>query len=308
MINDVQHPPLVALIGPTGVGKTALAIALAQTLGGEIVGADSRQVYRRLAIGTAKPSAAERAAAPHHLVDIVEPDEPFSLATYHDLAMAAIEDITARGRLPLLVGGTGQYLAAILEGWQIPRVAPDWALRAELEALAADEGVAAVYARLQAVDPAAGAAIAPTNLRRMIRALEVQALTGQPISEQQRREPPPYRMVTLWLDQERALLYPRLDARVDAMVAAGLQREVADLLAAGYDWSLPAMSSLGYREWQPFFAGSATAAACIERLKFNTHNFVRKQASWFRRLPHLVNIDAASPRDAALAALEAALG
>ncbi len=188
---------LVAIVGPTAVGKTALALALAARLGGEIVSADSRQIYRSMNIGTAKPTPAELAAVPHHLIDIVDPDADFSLAVYHDLATAAIEQIGARGRLPLLVGGTGQYLAAVLEGWQIPRVAPQPELRAALERAAEREGAPALHARLAQVDPAAAAAILPTNLRRIIRALEVYELTGLPISEQQRKQPPPYRIRTL---------------------------------------------------------------------------------------------------------------
>ncbi|MBA3946516.1 MAG: tRNA (adenosine(37)-N6)-dimethylallyltransferase MiaA [Herpetosiphonaceae bacterium] len=285
-------PPLVAVVGPTGIGKTAVAIELAQRLNGEIVGADSRQVYREMEIGTAKPTRAEQAAVPHRLIDVVAPNEPFSLAMYYDAATDAIADITRRGKLPLLVGGTGQYLQAVLEGWQIPRVAPNWARRAAWEAQAATEGVATLYAHLALIDPLAAQGIMPNNLRRIIRALEVYAVTGRPISERQTKVPPPYRITTLWLDVERDQLYPRLDARVERMMGLGLLQEVTSLVERGYDWSLPAMSSLGYREWQPYFMGEATVAACVERLKFNTHNFVRKQTSWFKRLPKLQRISA----------------
>src|SRR3954447_6361452 len=225
-----QHIPLLVIVGPTAVGKTALAIALALALGGEIVSADSRQVYHRMDIGTAKPLAAERAAAPHHLIDVVDPDEEFSLARYQDLATAAIAEIAARGHLPLLVGGTGQYLAALLEGWHIPRVAPQPELRAALERQAGQYGAAALHARLALVDPAAAAGILPTNVRRVIRALEVYELTGQPISEQQQKQPPPYRTKTLWLMRPPAELYGRIDARVDAMLAAGIIAEVRGLV------------------------------------------------------------------------------
>lgn len=289
-VNDsppTRQPALLAIVGPTAVGKTALGIAIAQRIGGEIVSADSRQIYRTMDIGTAKPTPAERAAAPHHLIDICDPDEPFSLATYQDLALEAIRSIVARGRVPLLVGGTGQYLAAVLEGWQIPRVAPQPELRATLEREAAERGVAALHARLAAVDPVAAERIAPTNVRRVIRALEVYEMTGQPISAQQRRQPPPYRIRTIWLTRSRAELYARADARVDAMIAAGLVDEVAALLAAGYDWELPSMSSLGYIQFRPYFEGRSSLASCIERLKFDTHNFIRRQAAWFRRLPNV---------------------
>ncbi|MBX0327162.1 tRNA (adenosine(37)-N6)-dimethylallyltransferase MiaA [Oscillochloris sp. ZM17-4] len=281
------QPTLTAIVGPTAVGKTALAVALARRVGGEIVSADSRQIYRQMDIGTAKPSAEELAAAPHHLVDIRDPDEEFSLATYQDLALAAIADIVARGRAPLLVGGTGQYLAALLEGWQIPRVPPQPALRADLERQAAELGAGALHARLAEVDPAAAAQIAPTNLRRVIRALEVYMVSGETISAQQTRVPPPYAIRTIWLQRDREEIYRRADARVDAMLAAGLADEVAGLRARGYGWELPSMSSLGYIQLRPFLEGEASLEACAERLKFDTHSFIRRQGAWFRRLPNL---------------------
>ena len=288
----MQPSPLLAIVGPTAVGKTALAIALAQALGGEIVSADSRQIYRGMDIGTAKPTAAERTAVPHHLIDIADPDEEFSLAIYQELALAAIEGIAARGRLPLLVGGTGQYLAAVLEGWQIPRVEPQPALRAAFEREAAQHGAAALHARLAQVDPAAAAGISPSNLRRIIRALEVYEVTGRPISEQQARHPPPYRTRTLWLTLPPAELYARIDRRVDEMIGAGLVAEVRRLIERGYSWELPALSSLGYREFQPYFAGEAALEEVVQRLKFNTHAFARRQANWFRRLPHVAQLPA----------------
>lgn len=276
---------LIAIVGPTAVGKTELGIAMAQRLHGEIVSADSRQVYRGMDIGTAKPTPAERAAAPHHLVDLIEPDESFSLATYQDLALRTIADIVARGRMPLLVGGTGQYLAAVLEGWQIPRVPPQPDLRAALEQEAREQGSAALHMRLAQVDPAAAAAIAPDNVRRVIRALEVYTVTGIPISAQQTRQPPPYQIETLWLQLPRDELYARIDRRVDTMMQAGLLAEVGDLRTRGYGWDLPAMSSLGYLQFRPYFEGTATLDECIQRLKYDTHAFARRQGSWFRRLP-----------------------
>jgi tRNA dimethylallyltransferase len=290
-----QDIPVLVLVGPTAVGKTALAIALARSLGGGIVSADSRQVYRGMDIGTAKPTIAERAAAPHHLIDVVDPDEEFSLARYQDLATAAIAAIAARGRLPILAGGTGQYLAALLEGWQIPRVAPQPALRAALEREAEHHGAAALHARLAQIDPTAAAGMQPTNLRRVIRALEVYELTGQPISEQQAKRPPPYRARTLWLTLPPDELYARIDARVDAMIGAGLLGELRALLACGYGWDLPAMSGLGYREFRPYFEGEATLEAAITRLKYDTHAFARRQAGWFRRLPALTQVAASLP-------------
>jgi tRNA dimethylallyltransferase len=294
-MRDQPDIPLLVIVGPTAVGKTALAIELARALGGEIVSADSRQVYRGMDIGTAKPLAEERAAAPHHMIDVVDPDEDFSLALYQDQAMAAIEAIDARGRLPLLVGGTGQYLAALLEGWQIPRVAPQPELRAALEREATQYGAAMLHARLAQIDPAAAAGILPGNVRRVIRALEVHALTGRPISAQQQKQPPPYRAKTLWLMRPPAELYARIDARVDAMLADGLLEEVRGLVERGYAWDLPAMSGLGYREFQPYFAGQATLEDAIVRLKFDTHAFARRQPGWFRRLPALTQLPADTP-------------
>jgi tRNA dimethylallyltransferase len=282
-----ELPQLTAIVGPTAVGKTVLAIELAQRWNGEIVSADSRQIYRFMDIGTAKPTPVERATAPHHLIDICDPDEPFSLATYQDRAYAAIAEIVARGRTPLLVGGTGQYLAAVLEGWRIPRIAPQPDLRAELEQAAAHDGAEALHARLAAVDPAAAAQIAPTNVRRVIRALEVFLVSGKPISAQQVREPPPYVLRTIWLVRPREALYARADARVDTMLAAGLVAEVASLRARGSGWELPALSSLGYIQFRPYLEGTATLDACVERLKFDTHAFIRRQGAWFRRLPAL---------------------
>jgi tRNA dimethylallyltransferase len=294
-VSEAQNIPLLAIVGPTAAGKTALAIELAQRLGGEMVSADSRQVYRHMDIGTAKPTTAERAAVPHHLIDVVHPDADFSLGLYQDLATAAIADIAGRGKLPLLVGGTGQYLAAVLQGWEVPRVAPQPELRAALEREAQAAGVAALHSRLAQVDPAAAAAIQPTNLRRVIRALEVYEVTGRPISEQQTRRTPPYRARTLWLTLPAPALYARIDTRVDAMVAAGLVDEVRGLLARGYNWELPAMSGLGYREFRPYVEGASTLAEAIQRLKFDTHAFARRQPNWFRRLLAVEQLPADDP-------------
>lgn len=294
-MNNEPLPPLVAIVGPTAVGKTHLAIRLAQEAGGEIVNADSRQIYRYMDIGTAKPTPAEQAAARHHLIDIIDPDTPFSLAMYQELAFTAIAEITARGKLPLLVGGTGQYVASLVEGWGVPRVPPQPELRRRLEIEAAAHGTACLYDRLQAVDPQAALKIDPNNLRRIIRALEVYEITGRPISAQQTKHAPPYRITSIWLTLERTALYQRIDARVEAMLRAGLLEEVSGLLARGYGWELPALSSLGYKEFQPYFADEGSLAECVTRLKFNTHNFVRKQEMWFRRIPRTVHLAADDP-------------
>jgi tRNA dimethylallyltransferase len=294
-MNPTHSTILLAIVGPTAVGKTALAINLALALNGEIVSADSRQVYRGMDIGTAKPTAGEQATVAHHLIDVVDPDQDFSLATYQDQAYAIIADITARQRIPLLVGGTGQYLAAVLQGWQIPRVAPQPELRARLEEEAIHIGSEALHARLATIDPSAAQAILPTNLRRIIRALEVFEVTGQPISSQQTMTPPPYTIRTIQLTLPAEQLYERIDARVDQMIAAGLLDEVQRLVAQGYTWELPAMSGLGYREFQPYLAGESSLAEAIQRLKFDTHAYARRQPAWFRRLPNITALRADTP-------------
>ena len=274
--------PLLVLLGPTGVGKTRLAIELALRLDGEIIGADSRQVYRHMDIGTAKPTPRQRAQVPHHLVDFVSPDYNLSLAEYQDMANRAIAGCHARGKLPMLVGGTGQYISAVEEGWSIPRVPPDADLRAELEDFAERHGSAALHHRLRQVDSAAAESIHPNNIRRVIRALEVQALTGEPISQLQVKRPPPWRIYRLGLQLPREVLYPRVDARVERMVADGFVDEVARLLDMGYDRKLPSMSGLGYRELAAHLLDGAALDEAIERAKFQTHDFIRRQDVWFR--------------------------
>jgi len=269
-------------VGPTAVGKTALSLHLAEALDGEIVSADSRLFYRGMDIGTAKPTPQERARVPHHLIDIADPDETVGLAEFQRRATAAIADIHARGRLPLLVGGTGQYVRAVVEGWRIPRVPPDPALRAELEVQARREGPAALHERLAQWDPEAARRIDPRNVRRVIRALEVCLLTGQPISVQQRRQPPPYRTLWIGLTMERAALYARADRRIEAMMEAGLEDEVRRLVEAGYGWELPAMSGLGYIQFRPYFEGQATLEEVVAEIKRATRRFIRHQYNWFR--------------------------
>ena len=240
--------PLVIILGATGVGKTSLAIELAQRLNGEIVGADSRQIYRFMDIGTAKPTTAQQAQVPHHLIDIVSPDYSLSLAEYQDAAYRAIDDLHQRGKLPFLVGGSGQYITAVEEGWSIPRVPPNPDLRAELEAYVTETSPEALHERLRQVDTISAERIHPNNIRRVIRALEVHMLTGRAISELQVKQQPPYRIFRIGLQLERPILYPRVDARVDAMIEAGFVDEVRRLLDMGYQRSLPSMTGLGYLE------------------------------------------------------------
>ncbi len=273
--------PLIAIVGPTAVGKTATALEVGTRHAAEVVSADSRQLYRYMDIGTAKPTPQEQARVPHHLVDVADPDDTVGLARFVRLARAAIADVHARGKLPLLVGGSGQYVRAVLEGWQIPDVPPDPALRAELQAQAAADPEA-LWARLMALDPQAADFVDRRNLRRVIRALEVCLKTGRPFSAQRRRVPPPYRVLQVGLTMDRNALYARADARVDRMMKAGLLQEVMWLLERGYDWTLPAMSGLGYIQFRPYFEGRATLAEVVTRIKLATHDFIRRQYTWFR--------------------------
>jgi tRNA dimethylallyltransferase len=280
---DGNDPPLVAIVGPTAVGKTALSLYLAQALDGEIVSADSRQVYRGMDIGTAKATAREQAQVRHHLLDLLDPGEVLSLAQYQAMAYMAIDDILARGRLPFLVGGTGQYVMAVLEGWQVPRVPPDEALRRKLYRQAEKEGAASLHARLQALDPVAAGRIDARNVRRVVRALEVCLITGEPISQQQGKSPPPYRELLVGLNLPRPELYRRIDERVERMISAGLDSEVRALVADGYDFDLPAMSGVGYGQFAAYLAGEATLDEVVAEIKRATRRFVRHQANWFRQ-------------------------
>ncbi len=281
--------PLVVIVGPTGVGKTALSLHLAETLGGEIISADSRSFYRGMDIGTAKPTPDERARVPHHLIDIADPDETVGLAEYQDLAYAAIDRVLARDRLPLLVGGTGQYVRAVVEGWRIPRVAPHPDLRRELEARAERDSPYALHAWLEQLDPQAAEDIHPHNVRRVVRALEVCLVTGRPISEQQGKKPPPYRIMKIGLTMDRDRLYERVDRRLEMMLEAGLVDEVQELLDKGYHWELPSMSAVGYAEFKPLFEVPSQTPEqrremldqIREEIQSDLRRFIRHQYNWF---------------------------
>jgi tRNA dimethylallyltransferase len=278
----MRESPLVIIVGPTGVGKTAVAVRLGPCLDGEVISADSRQIYRYMDIGTAKPTPEERAQVPHHLLDVVEPDQTLTLAEYQDLAYAALRDITGRGRVPMLVGGTGLYVRAVAEGWSIPRVAPDPVLREVLLERAEREGAESLHAELAAVDPEAAERIDPRNVRRVVRALEVYHGSGRPFSEQQRRQAPPYDLLWIGLTMPRAELYRRVDERIERMVAAGWIDEVRDLLARGYSLDLPAFSALGYREIAAHVQGDLDREEAVALIKRGTRNFIRHQYAWFK--------------------------
>jgi tRNA dimethylallyltransferase len=276
------QPPLIVIVGPTAVGKTRLSVRLAEAVGGEIVSADSRQVYRGMDIGTAKATVEEQSRVPHHLIDVVQPDETLGLVRFQQMAYAAIQEILARGGVPFLVGGTGQYVMAVVEGWRVPRVPPDEALRRELYGRVEAEGVGSLHAQLRALDPEAASRIDPRNVRRVVRALEVCLTTGEPFSAQQTKSPPPYHILMIGLAMPRPLLYRRIDERVERMVGAGLEDEVRRLVVEGYSFELPAMSGVGYGQFAPYLCGEVVLADVIRDIKRATRRFVRHQGNWFR--------------------------
>ncbi len=278
----MTKPPIILIVGPTAVGKTELAICLAERLNGEIVSADSRLFYRGMDIGTAKPSQAETMRVPHHLIDIVNPDETLSLAVFQEMAREVISQIHSRGKLPFLVGGTGQYVRAVTEGWTPPAVQPDARLRNVLETLQEQQGKEWLYEKLKILDPVAASAIDLRNVRRTIRALEVIFTTGKKFSEQRGQSDSPYHLVTVGLNRPRAELYQRVDERIEKMFADGLIDEVRGLLNKGYSPLLPSMSAIGYRECVSVVQGSMTMEQAKVEMKRLTRVFVRRQANWFK--------------------------
>jgi len=273
---------LVAVIGPTATGKSSLAIKLAQEFGVEIVSADSRQVYRYMDIGTAKLSHDELSLVPHHLIDTINPDEDFSLAQYRQQAYTTIEEIQEHDKMPLLVGGSGLYVWAVLEGWEIPEIPPDPELRHRLEKRAAAGETDELYRELMKIDPTAAQKIDRRNVRRLIRALEVSRNAGAPFSKLQGKEAPPFDILIIGLTTERTELYRRVDARVDRMIENGLVEEVKKLVEMGYSLSLPSMSGIGYKQIGVFLNGEITLEDAIQKIKTETHRLVRRQYNWFR--------------------------
>ncbi len=283
-----QPAPLVVIVGPTAVGKTEIALQLAERLGAEIVSADSRLFYRGLDIGTAKPTPAEQARVPHHLIDIADITDTWSLPVFQQAAQEAIAGIHSRRRLPLLVGGTGQYVRAVMQGWSVPSQAPDAVLRAALERWAQQVSPAGLHSRLAVIDPLAAGWIDAHNVRRTIRALEVTLRTGKPFSAQRQQLTSPYSLLIVGLKRPRLELYQRVDQRIDAMVAAGFPDEVLSLLQQGYSPDLPALSAIGYREMVAYLKGRLTLEEACRLIKRLTRRFVRHQANWFKETdPHI---------------------
>lgn len=281
---DRNEPPLLVIVGPTAAGKTAIAVQLAEELDGEIVSADSRQLYAGMDIGTASPTPAEQARAAHHIIDVLQPNERMTLAEFQDSAYDVINDVLARDKLPILAGGTGLYVRAVVEGYGIPRVAPDEELRARLRSEVEEHGSEHLYARLEAVDPEAAEKIHPNNVRRVIRALEVYEKSGFPISELQRKVPPPYDILQIGLTRDREQLYERVDLRIQQMLDAGLIDEVRRLLGAGYTpENSEAMTGLGYQETVAYLRGDIESEEALARtIGKNTRDFIRHQYGWFR--------------------------
>lgn len=277
------RPKLLVIAGATAVGKTDLALELAQRLDGEIISADSRQLYRQMDIGTAKPTPEQRALCPHHLIDIAEPDETLSAGQIQRLIADAYADITSRGRLPMLVGGTGQYITAYLEGWTMPEVPPQPVLRAEMEALIQLSGLSSLVERLLTLDPDAKSVVDLQNPRRVIRALEVSIVSQQPFSAQRRKNPPKRDIFAVMLDSERDSLFDRADRRFDRMMEQGFLEEVRKLLDAGFRRDLPSMSGIGYAELIAHLLDDRPLDQAVEAGKRATHGYIRRQLTWFRK-------------------------
>lgn len=282
----MKKKPLVILTGPTAVGKTALSIGLAQTIGGEIISADSMQVYRYMDIGSAKIMPHEMQGVPHHLVDVLEPWEEFNVVRFQQMAKAACEEIWGQGHIPIVTGGTGFYIQALLYDIDFTENDEDTAFRTEMEELAAKEGGQVLYERLKKVDPASAEAIHANNIKRVIRALEFFEKTGTPISahnEEQKQKESPYAFLYAVLTRDRAILYDRIDRRVDIMMEQGLVDEVRSLQERGCTRQMVAMQGLGYKEILDYLDGKLSLEEAVYIIKRDTRHFAKRQMTWFRR-------------------------
>ncbi len=281
-MSSTEPANVVTIVGPTASGKSHLGMEIARSVGGEIIGADSRQIYRHMDIGTAKPPVEDRQRVRHHLVDIIEPSDDYSVALYVRQAREAISNVLKRGRVPIVVGGTGQYVWALLEGWNVPEVSPNPLLRDDLHTRMAREGLPALVKELKETAPVAARRIDLANPRRVIRALELALQTPDGEPEEPTRTPPPFQATVIGIEVDRAWLYDRINARVDAMIEAGWVGEVENLLDMGFGPDLPAMSSHGYREICEYLRGEVTLEDTVETIKTKTRRFPRQQGAWFR--------------------------
>ncbi|MCR5640867.1 MAG: tRNA (adenosine(37)-N6)-dimethylallyltransferase MiaA [Lachnospiraceae bacterium] len=282
----MKKPPLIILTGPTAVGKTKASIGLAKAIGGEIISADSMQVYRKMDIGSAKITPEEMEGVPHHLIDVLDPTESFDVVLFQKLAKEAMDNIYAAGHIPIVVGGTGFYIQALLYDIDFTEEEDASGKRAAFERIAAEEGSRVLYERLQEVDPKSAEAIHPNNVKRVIRALEYYENTGNPISahnEASRVKESPYNFVYFVLDMERRKLYERIDKRVDLMIEQGLVREVEALKAMGLRKDMVSMQGLGYKEILAALDGEISMEEAIYRIKRDSRHFAKRQLTWFRR-------------------------
>lgn len=277
-----NKPWVIMIVGPTAVGKTDLAISIAKSVNAEIISADSRLFYKGMDIGTAKPTPEQQAQMQHYLVDVAEPNEIWSLSMFQSECHQLINEIHQRGKLPMLVGGTGQYFRALLEGWEIPVSEPDHSMRDVLERMGNEIGAEALYEKLQLLDPEAAEKIDPQNLRRTVRALEVILLTGEKFSEQRRKTDPQYRFWIIGLTRPRPELYERIDERIELMFTNGLVEETKKLLDSGIAAENPNMSAIGYREVAQYIRGEISLGEAKMLMKRKTREFVRRQANWFK--------------------------
>jgi tRNA dimethylallyltransferase len=282
MCNRVNSIPLVVILGPTGVGKSEIAIQLAERFNGEIVSADSRLFYRGMDIGTAKPTIEERLRVPHHLIDVADPDNIWSLGIFQREAIRAIKEIHLHRHLPFLVGGTGQFIYSIIKGWNIPAVEPNPHLRRVLTQWAEDIGAVEFHEKLAILDPQAAITIDPANSRRTVRALEVILTTGKRFSDQKKRGDTFYNHLLLGLSCPRAELYQRIDERISRMITSGFVEEVQHLMDHGYSPQLPTLTAIGYSEMVAYIQGEISLEEAIIKMKRRTRVFVRRQANWFK--------------------------
>jgi len=281
---DFTRRALAAIVGPTAVGKTRISLDLATQFGAEIVSMDSRLLYRGMDIGTAKPGLKERQEVPHFLIDVAEPDQTWSLATYREAAERTIRQVQGRGNLPLLVGGTGQYYRALIEGWRPPKATRSEVFRARMGKYVDEHGPLALHQELERIDPESAARIDSRNIRRVVRALEIFHLSGRPASDQRIKSPPDYPVLVLGLTLPRELLYDRIDARIEAMLEDGWVEEVRGLMERGYSPELPSFSAIGYRELARYIDGEIDLEQARRQIQRASRQFVRRQANWFK--PH----------------------